>query len=245
MLWIENDLGWESNSETFKITVLKSGGRLLSTKINGVEFLEQKAQQVGNTFWTSPQSDWEWPPLKEHDEDDYQGRLDGAVLMLRSSVDSKLNFRIIKEYKLINESTFSVKYGIVNHNDDAKKVAPWEITRVPALGLTEFKPSVNNPSWGELQVENKNGKISFKHNHEHELKYFGFDDDGVITHTHSNITLSKKFKSANVDNAAPGESGIEIYAAKEYVEVEQQGAYEVVEPGAILWWTVKWSFSQV
>ena len=137
MLWIENDLGWESNSETFKITVLKSGGRLLSTKINGVEFLEQEAQQVGNTFWTSPQSGWEWPPLKEHDEDDYQGRLDGSVLMLRSSVDSKLNFRIIKEYKLINESTFSVKYGIVNHNDEAKKVAPWEITRVPALGTNE------------------------------------------------------------------------------------------------------------
>jgi hypothetical protein len=54
--------------------------------------------------------------------------------------------------------------------------------------------------------------------------------------------LVKTFPAVPRESHAPGEAQIEIYAspAHTYVEVEAQGAYEIVHPGAALTWQVVW-----
>lgn len=45
------------------------GGRIISLKYDGTEVLSQlkMPNMYGSTFWTSPQSEWNWPPVREHD----------------------------------------------------------------------------------------------------------------------------------------------------------------------------------
>ncbi len=241
---ISEPVSWSLQNEVLRVVVTQAGGRIASVRFQEKEFLETEAVQRGNVFWTSPQSDWEWPPLPEHDSEDYQAMVDGAVLRLRSKVDAKLNLRIVKEYRFLKENQLEIKYGIVNQGKSSRKVAPWEITRVPAKGKTSFEIDEDSPSWGNLKVSATEGMVEFNHQEEHDQKYFAFARNGALHHEHGGVKLTKSFPYCPPAQAAPGEAAIEIYAAETYVEVEQQGAWVEVEPGEILWWTVVWTLSQ-
>ena len=58
----------------------------------------------------------------------------------------------------------------------------------------------------------------------------------------ANYLLVKSFADTSPAEAAPGEAEIEIYAnaGHTYVEVENQGAYVHLAPGAATAWTVRW-----
>ena len=76
-----------------------------------------------------------------------------------------------------------------------------------------------------------------------ESKLFG-DGKGWIAHvTAQNVILIKTFPDIMQSQAAMGEAEIEIYAsapAKNYVEVENQGAISDIPAGGTLSWTVRW-----
>ena len=48
----------------------EKGARILSFQYKGQEMISQlKApESFGSTFWTSPQKEWNWPPVKEFDK---------------------------------------------------------------------------------------------------------------------------------------------------------------------------------
>ena len=73
-------------------------------------------------------------------------------------------------------------------------------------------------------------------------KLFADGREGWLAHVDGDALLVKTFAVVPRDAHAPGEAQIEIYAtpAHSYVEVEAQGPYETIAPGAALSWRVVW-----
>jgi hypothetical protein len=124
-------------------------GRISSLKIAGKEFLyvNKTADNWGSTFWTSPQSAWGWPPLENINSKPYAGSKKNNVVTLKGSPDPKLGLSVQKEFKFNQKDTsFNLRYILVNTCEKAVKVAPWEITRVLPGGLTIFPTGNTKPS---------------------------------------------------------------------------------------------------
>jgi hypothetical protein len=75
-----------------------------------------------------------------------------------------------------------------------------------------------------------------------DQKLFADGLEGWIAHVDGDLLLVKSFGDTLPSQAAPGEGEIEIYAnaGHTYVEVENQGAYVNLAPGAATTWTVRW-----
>jgi hypothetical protein len=142
-----------------------------------------------------------------------------------------------------------VEYILKNEGDASKMLAPWEITRVAAGGLTFF-PADGKPTGTNLPPLVESGGVTwFKYEAAtvtKDSKLFA-DGKGWIAHvTPQNLLLVKTFPDIKLTEAAPKEAEIEIYEndptvpAKAYVEVENQGAYSEIPAGAELGWTVRW-----
>jgi len=72
-----------------------------------------------------------------------------------------------------------------------------------------------------------------------DQKLFADGREGWIAHVDGDLLLVKSFADTLPAQAAPGEAEIEIYAnaGHTYVEVENQGAYVSLAPGAATTWT--------
>ena len=51
------------------MTIDSKGGKILSFKYKDAEVISQIRfpEAFGSTFWTSPQKEWNWPPVPEYD----------------------------------------------------------------------------------------------------------------------------------------------------------------------------------
>ena len=61
------------------------GGRIVTFSLSAHNILTGPAVDAanfGSTFWSSPQSDWNWPPPPEIDSAPYTASLDGTILSL-------------------------------------------------------------------------------------------------------------------------------------------------------------------
>ena len=63
-----------------------------------------------------------------------------------------------------------------------------------------------------------------------------------LAHAADGLLFVKTFEGAPAGTEAPGEAAVEIFVSGSdpYVELEQQGSYERIEPGASLAWGVTW-----
>ncbi len=242
--WQEVEGEWIFEIEDFCVKVNPSGARVSSFKMAGVEVLETKAAQTGSTFWTAPQSDWEWPPISEHDSDEYSMSTFGNELIAFGNRDKKLGISISKHFIVIGKGEMGIRYVINNESELPLRVAPWEITRVPAGGKTWFAMGREEKAWGDLEVTLEDGDATFIHKGQDQKKYFGEALEGWIAHKHENMVLAKYFVNTRFEEAAPGEAPIEIFSAENYVEVEQQGVYTELNVGEMLAWEVKWELSE-
>ena len=52
----------------------EKGAKILSLQYKGQEVISQLTapESFGSTFWTSPQKEWNWPPVREFDKMPYQ-----------------------------------------------------------------------------------------------------------------------------------------------------------------------------
>jgi len=239
-------------NKTQELTIDPStGGRITELKLNGKNFLTTKSIHPifwGSTLWPSPQNIWGGPDLEELDRLLYSDTVFGNTLKMVSMPDPKSGFIFIKEFSFNKKyGAFELKYSIANGSDTVRKVAPWEVTRVQTRGLTFF-PTGEGIRWGNIAslVTELNGitwfnyepdKISSTHN-----KFFTDGKEGWIAQVNNGIIFIKYFKDEPKELAAPSEAEIEVYTNpdKTYVEVEVQGAYTTLKPGASLTWTVFW-----
>jgi hypothetical protein len=230
----------------------KLGGRIVTFALSGRNILTGPAvdpANFGSTFWPSPQSDWGWPPPTEIDGAPYAASLDGAVLSLSGATAAGLGMAVEKKFSADSQAgVVTVVYTLANRGSKARQVAPWEITRVAAGGLTFFPMGEGGPRKGPQDLLNPtlvNGVAWFPYNAAAitaDQKLFADGREGWIAHVDGDLLLVKSFADTLPPQAAPGEAEIEIYAnaSHTYVEVENQGAYVNLAPGAAAAWTVRW-----
>ena len=225
----------------------EKGAKIMSLKYKDKEIISQSRfpESFGSTFWTSPQKEWNWPPVQEFDKGVYQVEEQAGRIVMTSEVSPKLKYRIRKAFATDDkDNAIVITYSIINESDETRQVAPWEITRVsndggviffdapldgitPA-GLMPFKAEYN-VVWYQPDEAGQNRKINTD-----GKGWYGYCNNGVL--------LLKKFDDLKPSQPAPGEAEIQVYVnrGKTFIELESQGAYTTLQPHEELNWTVRW-----
>jgi hypothetical protein len=250
------------------------GGKILSFKLGEQEVIAQNEaaapapanadgqpprrrffnpNSYGSTFWTSPQAEWNWPPVPEYDSLPYTAEItDGPVkvvdvaipaLILTGQV-SKYGYRICKSFTVDpSDLAFVITYSIVNESGETRKVAPWEITRVPNGGFLEFDATPEGVSPADLmKVTFDDGQATLEVDVANENRKINVDGKGWLNFRDKGLVLTQRFPDIAPEEAAPGEAEIQVYinGRKTFVEIEAQGPYTELAPGEKLDWTVRW-----
>ena len=226
-----------------------NGARIVSLRYDTTEVLSQInfPNQYGSTFWTSPQKEWNWPPVFEHDMAPYEVRQEGEAIVMTSPLSQKLPLRIVKRFEAdAKNQGFLVTYTLKNESAEARKVAPWEITRVLAQGSIYFDAEVEKITPAGLMNFRKNaaGLAQYDIDHvEGKNRKINADGKGWLSYVNKNLVLTKRFADLTPEQPAPGEAEIQVYVhqGNAYVELESQGAYTELQPGDSLQWQVQWS----
>ena len=249
------------------------GGKILSFRLGDQEILAQNPaaapqpaqaegqprrrwfnpNSYGSTFWTSPQAEWNWPPVPEYDSLPYAAEVkDGPVkvadvvipaLFLEGQV-SKYGYRVCKTFTVDpSDLAFVITYSIVNESGETRKVAPWQISRVPNGGFLEFdaKPEGVTPA-DLMKVTFAEGQATLEVDVADQNRKINVDGKGWLNFRDHGLVLTQRFPDIEQEAAAPGEAEIQVYidARKSFVEIEAQGPYTELAPGEKLNWTVRW-----
>lgn len=233
-----------------------NGARITSLLLEGEDFLTDSTVNDfnwGSTFWVSPQSDWNWPPSAEIDNKPYRAKvLDNAVI-LTSSRDPKTGLVVVKEISgNANDQSFVVKYTIRNESDQDRRAAPWEVTRVHTGG-TAFFPAGKDQARGGLlsSTSVSNGIFWYVYQKDKlpgkgDRQIYADGAEGWLAQLNGDRILIKKFPDLAPEQTAPKEGEVELFASEVtadnpgYVEIEHQGTYETLKPGASTTWTTTW-----
>lgn len=220
------------------------GAKILSFQYKDKEVLSQlqRPNAFGSTFWTSPQTEWNWPPVPEYDTKPYTAEQKNGALVLTGEESPRFHYRIRKEFRPA-ANCIEVTYSIINEAAVERKVAPWEISRVPSEGVIFFDATPetitpigllpitvqDNASWYQVDEARANRKINA-------------DGAGWYAYAHDGLVLVKSFEDIDGTQPAPKEAEIQVYvnAGKTFIELEAQGPYTSLKPGEALTWTVRW-----
>lgn len=235
------------NGERTMVIDAAKGGKILSLKYGEREVISQLRwpEAFGSTFWTSPQKEWNWPPVPEYDKRPYTVEQKDGVLTLTSEVSERMKYRIRKAFALDErDGAFVITYTIINESDEVRRVAPWEITRVqneggliffeaPVEGITpaglmDFKDAFG-AAWYQTDETNGNRKVNA-------------DGKGWLAYYNNGVLLVKQFDDLDASQPAPDEAEIQVYVnrGKAHIELESQGAYTTLQPKETVSWTVRW-----
>lgn len=233
-------------------TVMKisaNGGRIISFTYNQKEILTKSSEHenFGSTLWTAPQSNWGWPPFEVLDNQKYKVEKVGNILKMTSDPDSKSGFQFEKTWQSMGNNFIRIEYLIKNISGKAKSVGPWEVTRVPCGGLAFF------PDGGMGKVPDSNLKpdlqmdgikyISINKNPiTDNQKLFSTANEGWLAYAFDGLLFIKQFPDIEPQNYSPQQGEVEVYINKEksYTELENQGAYRLLQPGETIEYIVNW-----
>ena len=222
------------------------GGKVLSFQCDGKEVLSQiqRPNSYGSTFWTSPQTEWNWPPVPEYDSRAYTAEVKNGALFLTGQVSPRYNYRILKEFRPDPaDNCIVVTYSIVNEAAVERKIAPWEISRVPSDGVIFFDatPETITPI-GLLPITFQNEGSWYQVDEARANRKINADGAGWYAYANDGLLLVKRFDDIDSTQPAPKEAEIQVYvnSGKTFIELEAQGAYTAVKPGEALSWSVRW-----
>ncbi|MBN1893739.1 DUF4380 domain-containing protein [bacterium] len=229
------------------------GARIISLTYEGREILcseRTHPENFGSTLWTSPQSDWGWPPYPVLDTDPYQAGIEKNVLRMISEPDPESGYRFEKHFRGYESDTLiEITYVIENVSDQNKRVAPWEVTRVPAGGMSFFPGSADGIlPYSTLDAADSQGILWLFDDPGigRDKKFFAHGREGWLAYAQDSLLFVKQFPDIPDSLSAPNESDVEIFAAGtyDYVELECQGAYLELAPGEFMTWQVMWYLRQ-
>jgi hypothetical protein len=232
----------------------RRGGRVLSYSLQGQNVLTgpevvQAGDAVmqnnfGSTLWTSPQSDWGWPPEVGIDSAAYQDSVAGDVLTLEGRPGEKMGYAVTKRI-WADTARRRVSFDYLLSNVSATRpAAPWEVSRVAKRGLVFF-PAASGPlepsTLGSELVDDV-AWIDVDRLAPGDAKLFQDGAEGWLAYAEGDLVLIKTFENVARSEQAPGESEIEIYVSGEYgyIEIEQQGPLALPAQGAASSWRVDW-----
>jgi hypothetical protein len=232
------------------------GARISALRFGGEELLTSatvNAMNWGSTFWSSPQSDWGWPPPTAIDSDAYTQTIDATSFRVVGQTASFAGKTLSMEKDFaadFQHGAVIVTYTMHNTGNATFSVAPWEVTRVAGgltffpTGDTQFTPGGSSP----LPVDAAAGVTWFDgvaHPPDNSAKKLNADGKGGwFAHVAGDLLFLKKFADVPLASQAPGEGDVEIFAQTAasggYIEMENQGAYAPIAPGASSTYTVTW-----
>ena len=224
----------------------EKGGKIMSLKYKGKEVISQSRfpESFGSTFWTSPQKEWNWPPVPEFDKNPYTLEQKDGRLIMTSQPSQKLGFRIRKEFVTDpKDNAIVVTYSIINESEETRKVAPWEITRVPNEGLIFFDAPLDGiTAAGLMDFKAEHGAVWYQTDEANQNRKINADGKGWLAYADNGLLLVKQFEDLKPSQPAPDEAEIQVYVnrGKTYIELESQGAYTTLKPKEELSWTVRW-----
>jgi len=254
---MEKDLSGNSKSgQIFEVKcgnvamkISSEGGRIISYRFGEKEFItnQNEHENYGSTLWTSPQSDWGWPPYSILDSVEYSTEKIAGVLKMTSKEDPKSGFQIEKSWQTDDVRSIRIKYLIRNISGKDKAVGPWEVTRVPCGGLAFFPNGgkANIPDSDlkpDLQKDGINWILIDKEPISENLKLFSTAQEGWLAYELNGILFIKQFPDILPENYSPQQGEVEIYVNKEksYIELENHGAYRLLKPDESLNYMVSW-----
>ena len=223
------------------------GGKILSLKYDDREMLSKLRwpEAFGSTFWTSPQKEWNWPPVKEFDKNPYTVTQDGGTLKMTSEVSERLKCRVGKTFTTDEkDGAIVVTYTITNEGSEPRKVAPWEITRVENEGGVIFFDAPVDGIWpaGLMDFKAQYGLAWYQTDERNENRKVNADGKGWLAYCSRGLLLVKRFDDLTPEQPAPDEAEVQVYVnrGKAHIELESQGAYQLLQPKESLSWTVRW-----
>ena len=254
-----DDFRAKQSSKTIKVgdvtmTIYPTkGAKIMSLKYKGQEVISQQTapESFGSTFWTSPQKEWNWPPVQEFDKGEYQVEEHDGRLVMTGEVSPKLKYRIRKEFAVDQkDNAIVVTYSIINESDETRQVAPWEVTRVENNGGVIFfdAPLDGITPAGLMDFRAAHGAVWYQPDETNENRKINADGKGWYGYCNNGLLLLKKFddlpspSGETKGGPAPGEAEIQVYVnrGKAHIELECQGAYTTLKPHEQLSWTVRW-----
>ncbi len=232
------------------------GGRITSLSIDEENFFTDQSVNSfnwGSTFWLSPQRDWNWPPSAEIDNKPYTASVRNNEVIMVGPKDPKTGIIVTKSFSGDQKNNaFVLKYTMTNLSDSVQKVAPWEVSRVKPKGIAFFPYGDGQRTGGLLPSTVEIDGISWFIYDEEKLPPRGvnrqlYSDgrEGWMAQLNGNTIMIKKFPDIKISEVAPDEGEVELFASnptpgKAYVEIEHQGPYEELKPGASSEWQVEW-----
>ena len=235
------------NGDLTMVIDAAKGGKILSLKYGDQEAISQLRfpESFGSTFWTSPQKEWNWPPVQEFDKKPYTVEEKDGVLKMTSEVSNRLKLRVRKAFSVDKKKqAFVITYTIVNEGDEARKVAPWEITRVENEGGLIFfeAPVAGITPAGLMNFKDAFGAAWYQTDETQQNRKINADGKGWLAYYNKGLLLVKQFDDLNASQPAPDEAEIQVYVnrGKAHIELESQGAYTTLQPKEELNWTVRW-----
>jgi len=226
---------------------IEKGGKILSLKYQDKEVLSQSRwpESFGSTFWTAPQKEWNWPPVQEFDKQAYTiQKKEDDRLVITSPVSQRLGLSVGKDFQIDKkDGAFVITYSIKNEGKEPRRVAPWEISRVPNADGQIFFEAVDSIWPADLMTfEKANGASWYKTDEAQQNRKVNADARGWLAYAADGLLLVKRFQDLKNNEPAPGEAEVQVYVnrGKSYIELESQGAYTLLQPGESLQWTVCW-----
>ena len=228
-------------------------GRIVSFKWGQQELvlphLQDKPKDTGTVLWSSPQSEWGWPPREVLDSQAYELDTRSGQLVLTSGIDSKTGYQFSKTYTPAGNNAIAATYRIYNRGTRAKQVAALEVTRLPPAGEVVFPVGDTAPLNGifyPLDVSLERGLCWFKYqakkirDDHHKIMLDG--REGWVAYRRGDYVLVKIFEDLPPEAIIEGEREIELFAHIDltFIEIKQQGAAETLAPDEFLTWTVVW-----
>jgi hypothetical protein len=234
------------------------GGRIVSLLLNGEDFLTDSTVNDfnwGSTFWLSPQRDWHWPPSAEIDNKPYKASVENNALVMVSAPDRKTGLVVTKTiFGEPGKQAFVLQYTITNRSAASQKIAPWEVTRVKPDGMAFFPAGQGAARGGLLPLTTlQHGVFWFAYDKQKlplkgDRQLYADGAEGWLAQVNGKQILVKQFPNILPGVTAPEEGEVELYASEVspaspgYVEIEHQGAYVTLPPGASVTWTCTWFF---
>ena len=223
------------------------GAKITSFKLGDKEIISQLRwpESWGSTFWTSPQKEWNWPPVPEYDKRPYtvEKTLDG--LRMTSEVNERLKMRISKTFATDEkDGAIVITYTIKNESDETRRVAPWEITRVENESGLIFFEAPTDDIWpaGLMTFKNAYGAAWYTTDEAQQNRKVNADGRGWLAYCSRGLLLVKHFPDISKEEPAPNEAEIQVYVnrGRTYIELESQGAYTELAPRTEFSWAVRW-----
>ncbi|WGL17628.1 DUF4380 domain-containing protein [Microbulbifer bruguierae] len=224
------------------------GGRITELRLGDKDLLELPepgGNNFGSTFWLSPQSLWNWPPVEAHDSAPYRISEQGEHRVSLAG-EYAAGARVHKTVIVNGANSARVQYRI-DAEKDFPEIAAWEITRVPNRGLA-FAPVTTDT------VKTVRGQMAYQLEDDIlwlpmaanaplvEGKVIANGTEGWLAYAVDGLLYLKVYPKVAPGEMATGEGDIELYLSgeKPYLELEVQSAARNLLTGEVLDWTVDW-----